>query len=105
VSVSSLPDDWVKKFGLAFVDISNGLCMPINKFAKPAITRVLLDQYLKMIELRKKLELGGRPYHEARILMSVQRVFHKSHLRKFDVYSADKLRTLLYRKRSVIDWD
>jgi len=105
VSVSSFPDDWVEKFGLAFVDIKNGLCMPINKFAKPATTRVLLDHYLNMMEIRKKLELTGRPSHEARKFMSVQRVFHKSRLRKFDVYSAERLRTLLYRKKSVIDWD
>jgi Holliday junction resolvase RusA-like endonuclease len=86
------PDEFVSKDGLIFVEFANSLCMPLNRNAPPQFLLELLNHLKESFDTRLKLQKAGMNYYTARTAMSVQRVFHRSRVSRFEVV---RLETIL----------
>jgi Holliday junction resolvase RusA-like endonuclease len=85
------PDDFVRKDGLIFIELANSLCMPINKNVPPEGLRTLLQAFKMQWKTRRGLEKLGMDYYQAKGVMSIQRVFHRSRLGRFPVVAFETI--------------
>ncbi|MEG4227055.1 RusA family crossover junction endodeoxyribonuclease [Microcoleus sp. N9_B2] len=78
-------DEWLLKDGLIFVHMGKGLCYPIVlKEIDPQCALDILEKLEALIILRQKL-LDRNINYYTRKIMSIQRVFHISRLKDFNV--------------------
>ena len=90
-----MPDEFVSKDGLAFINMGNQLCMPINETISSDHQSTILSHVHKMISARDEFVKRGIDYYQAKMVMSVQRVFHKARLNEFTIIDLeDKLADL-----------
>ena len=95
ITVTYSPDEFVSKEGLAFINMGNHICMPINETLSPDHQNIILNRVLGMIKSRDEYVKNGIDYYQAKIEMSVQRVFHKTRLKEFTIIDLeDKLESL-----------
>lgn len=85
------PDAFVSKDGLTFVEFEKCLCMPMNKNASSESLRLLTKTLKAQFDARNTLQRQGLNYYEAKNVMSIQRVFHKSRVCRFEVISYQSL--------------
>ena len=95
VSLKYLPDEWIPKEGLFFVQFEGAMCMPMHHTSSSSEQLLHLDLFERMIDRRNQLIQRGESYQRARYFMSVQRVFHKTRLKGFEVVTASELRQKL----------
>jgi Holliday junction resolvase RusA-like endonuclease len=88
-------DMFEEKKSLAFVNVKNGLCMPININIEPASQKLLLDIFEKQLKSRDELVKKSLNPSLARGVLSIQRFFHISHCHGFSIYKIDYLRKLI----------
>ncbi len=82
------PDLWLKKEGLKFIDIGNNLCFPLPA-AVPDDAKHLVVLVAQMSQQAKKnLEDGEMDYYRARLILPLQRFYHRSKLDQFEVMEA-----------------
>lgn len=98
VELRFLPDEWLQKQGLVFVQFENGLCMPIQTGESPMGKLGLLEAYSNVLAARRDADKSGLPYKWGRILMPKQRVFHRTRIHGFHVYQETELRANLHRE-------
>lgn len=91
VRIRFTPGDFVRKDGLMFVAMTNSLCMPINRNLPAEALRELLYDFKLQFDTRRKWRERGYDYHTANSFMSLQRVFHRSRVTRFDVTTFDAL--------------
>lgn len=92
VVVKHRPDDWIRKHGLAFVEVINGLCWPINLDLPATANGLMIDSIARMSDANQKLlELTG-DWHLAQLVMPIQRPFHRGRLGRFRVLSLAEAR-------------
>lgn len=92
ISIQCFPDDWLQKKPLVFVHLGKGLCMPVYSDMPSEAMKMFLDRFDSMLETRDKLyDLTG-DYGTSQLVMSVQRVFHRSRLGDFKVIEEADLR-------------
>ena len=92
VVVKHRPDEWIRKKGLVFVEVVNGLCWPINLGLPAAANELVMESMARMSDAsRKLLELTG-DWHLAQLVMPIQRPFHRGRLREFRVLSPAEAR-------------
>lgn len=72
--------DWFPKKGLYFVRFSGGLCWPSFNILSPAAELKILNSLEDRLKLRE-----AHGYEFYRYIASIQRPFHASYLRKFQV--------------------
>ena len=84
------PDLFVSKRDLIFVDLGNSLCFPINKSLSPDGLRILLEALRLQVRTRQTLQTLGMPSDQARGVMPIQRLFHRSRLSAFEVLAIDE---------------
>lgn len=95
VTLKYSPYEWLPKEGLFFVQLEGALCMPIGSNLSPTAQLMLVDTFERMLSLRKQLIEQGMNNYSARSVMSVQRVFHKTRLKYFEVVTSMDLRQKL----------
>lgn len=95
IKIEYLSDEWVSKDGLKFVLVKNNLCMPIHTNLGYDVIKIFLDTYEMMFNTRDKLLEHTKDYYSSNLVMSVQRVFHKSRLIGFEIIELNELRKLL----------
>jgi len=95
------PDEWLSKSGFCFVHLGKGLCFPTTRNAQPRAVLFIVEQVNVMLATRNKLIELGADYYTANGVMSVQRVFHRSRVGRFDVIEIDSLRAEL--KQEIAD--
>ena len=81
------PDEWLRKNGLYFVQLSGGLCVPLSHETPIEFQRIVVSRYESALELRNKALAKGIEYYSANYIMPVQRVFHRTRLGAFEVVS------------------
>ncbi len=87
------PDAWFEKGNIMFVQLQDALCMPICKdFKLSEVFQQLLNILEKRLSYRNSIINSGRSYYEARGVMSIQRLFHRTRLNGFEVKRIDELR-------------
>jgi len=92
IRIIYIPDEFVPKDGLAFVNIKNNLCLPFCKHHSPKALSIFISGYEQQFTCRDELTKHGLDYYQSRGEMSIQRVFHKTRLQKFEVMDLDKVR-------------
>jgi len=78
VSVQYIPDDYVSKQNLIFVNMGNNLFMPFHTDLPKEANQVLLNHLRNGIDLKNQILKGNGDYYQAKLFMSIQRIFHKS---------------------------
>lgn len=81
-------DHWLRMEGLKFIHVENGLCFPfpigIPEDSVPAYVQLIRTA----VKAKSKLELNLEDYYRVRLILPVQRFYHKSRLSKFEVIEA-----------------
>ncbi len=91
VNVEYSPDEFLPKEGLVFVKVQEYLYMPFSENIPRDAMRNMLDIFEKMFTLRNELIDKGNDYYSAKMVMSVQRVFHKGRLGGFSLKTRKEL--------------
>lgn len=92
IELTFFPDEWISKRGLVFVQFENGLCLPIPEAEAPHERLGWLNAYSNVLAARKDADAAGIPYTWARVLMPKQRVFHRTRIHGFTVFSEHEFR-------------
>lgn len=79
------PDEWLRKNGLFFVQLTNGLCLPLSRETPAEFQRDVMAVYVSALRLRDEMIQDGVGYYDASMRMPVQRMFHRSRLSSFTV--------------------
>jgi len=90
-----MPEEWVSKDSLIFAHIGRNLYLPFNQIGSQKAELLALDMLHEMVTLRDQIETQTRDYSAVRRFMPIQRPFHKSRLRDFDLRELDDLRDAL----------
>jgi Holliday junction resolvase RusA-like endonuclease len=80
IYIKYIPDDYVMKEGLIFVNIDNNLFMPFNRNTPFFANMIILEQIRKMTDLKNEVLEKTGDYYQAKMFNSIQRVFHKSRI-------------------------
>ncbi len=91
VNVEYSPDEFLPKEGLVFVKVQENLYMPFSENLPKDPMMSMLDIFDKMFSLRNELIEKGNDYYSAKMVMSVQRVFHKGRLDRFSLKTKEEL--------------
>lgn len=91
VNVEYSPDEFLPKEGLVFVKVQEHLYMPFSENLPEDSMMSKLDIFEKMFSLRNELIEKGNDYYSAKMVMSVQRVFHKGRLGGFFLKTREEL--------------
>jgi len=89
IRIEYIPDEYLPKEGLAFVNIKKNLCLPFCRNHTPESLSILISAYEQQFTCRKELSKQGWDYYKSSSVMSIQRVFHKSRLKNFEVIELD----------------
>lgn len=92
ITINYLNDEWRPKSNTMFVQVDGALCMPISKDLSGEALKILLDGFELQIQSRNRLMEMGKTYYEARSVMSIQRLFHRTRVGEFEVKSIDEFR-------------
>jgi len=89
IRIQFTPDLWMHQEGLVFVHIGDNLCFPLPA-AVPEDARSLFVLVAQMsLNTKKNLEEDPEiDYYRARLILPLQRFYHKSRLRRFEVVDA-----------------
>lgn len=80
ITIQYIPDDYVSKNNLVFVNLGNNLYMPFHTDLKWQAKEILLEHLINGMNLKNEILLKTGNYYQAKMFMSVQRVFHKSRI-------------------------
>ena len=92
VTIKSLPDDFIIKKDLIFIEFSKNICLPFKLDWDTDFQRTILRLWESMLKTRDNLIKKGKSYYEAKYVMPIQRVFHKSKLSDFKIMSLEEIR-------------
>lgn len=87
---ANIPDDRMSKDGLVFVEIRPSLCMPLNANLPKELREMAIEALDAMWGSYEKLRKEGLPHEVAKMVLSVQRPFHKHRVREFTVLSTSE---------------
>jgi len=78
IHIRFIPDEFVQKDGLIFVELDRNLCFPLNERKPDDVMRICIEMLERSMAARDELEALGASREEARYLMPARRLFHKS---------------------------
>lgn len=88
VTMKYVSDEWLPKDGLEFIVFENNLCLPIWSNLKNEHQKMFIERYRAGLDFKDKALRDGVDYTYAKLVMPIQRVFHKGRLEGFKVTSA-----------------
>lgn len=80
VNIQFIADEYVSKSNLVFVRVDRNLYMPLQSDLPKEAKILLLDYLQKVIELKNEIYSKTNDYYEAKKIMPIQRLFHKSRI-------------------------
>lgn len=80
IIVQYIPDDFVSKKNLIFVNLGNNLYMPFHTDIKWQAKEILLEHLINGMNLKNEILIKTGNYCQAKMFMSIQRIFHKSRI-------------------------
>lgn len=80
ITIQYIPDDYVSKNSLVFVNLGNNLYIPFHTDLKWQAKEMLLEYLINGMNSKNEILLKSGNYYQAKMFMSVQRVFHKSRI-------------------------
>jgi Holliday junction resolvase RusA-like endonuclease len=80
ITIQYIPDDYVTKKNLLFVNIGDNLCMPFHSDLPQKANELILNHLENGMNLRNEMLKQTANYYQAKLFMSIQRVFHKSRI-------------------------
>jgi Holliday junction resolvase RusA-like endonuclease len=92
VRINHLPDDWLRKKNLIFIQFSKGLCFPVNHCSSKALLLEKLDSIEAMIKSKEETQSETGDYYHSKIMLPCQRFFHRTRIHGFPVFKVDELR-------------
>lgn len=78
IYIRYMPDDYVAKKNLIFVNMGDNLFFPFHTDVKNESNLIILEHLNKMTELKNQMMKKTGDYYQAKMFNSVQRIFHKS---------------------------
>ncbi|WKV11806.1 RusA family crossover junction endodeoxyribonuclease [Marivirga harenae] len=78
ISIRYIPDDYITKQNLIFVNMGSNLYMPFHTDLPPEFNLKILNHLKKGFDLKERFMEQTLDYYQAKLFTSVQRVFHKS---------------------------
>lgn len=78
IFIRYIPDDYVRKENLIFVNMGDNLFMPFNSSIPKKHMITIISHLENGIELKNAMLAQTGNYYQAKMFTSVQRVFHKS---------------------------
>jgi Holliday junction resolvase RusA-like endonuclease len=95
ITIDFLADEWIPKDALYFLHLGSSIYFPINLIGPAAANHILIDSACRMWRTREELLKLGNDYYVAKSVMSIQRVFHRSRITRFQVIELDALRMIV----------
>ncbi|MEP0869734.1 RusA family crossover junction endodeoxyribonuclease [Trichocoleus desertorum AS-A10] len=92
VRVSYMPDDWLKKKNLFFVQYPKGLCFPVNRDLPHKALNLIVNRVETMLADREELQQLSNDYYFSKTLLPIQRFFHRTRINGFSVVKIDEIR-------------
>ncbi|BAZ21696.1 hypothetical protein NIES4073_25740 [Kalymmatonema gypsitolerans NIES-4073] len=92
VRVKFMPDDWLKKKDLIFIQFPKGLCFPINRNLPDDTLKTILGSVEMMLHRRDQLQAISGDYYFSKMLLPIQRFFHRTRIHNFPVLKIDEIR-------------
>ncbi|WPO78206.1 RusA family crossover junction endodeoxyribonuclease [Flavobacterium sp. KACC 22761] len=80
ISIKYIPDDYVSKINLIFVNLGNNLFIPLQSDLPTKAKKIIIEILEKGMDLRELILKETGDYYQAKMAMSVQRIFHKSRI-------------------------
>ena len=74
------PDAYLRKAGLSFLRVENGLYFPIHDDVDPRALLYLAEHLVRRFQIPRELMAAGSDRQSAHITLPIQRVFHRSKL-------------------------
>lgn len=88
-------DSYFAKKELMFVQLQQGICMPLSNELKPEQMWAFLERFESQFQVRDELMASGVPSYAARCAMSIQRAFHRTRVNGFSVRSREDMKGVL----------
>lgn len=95
ITIDFRNDEWIPKKDVCFMHLGSSTYFPINITGPAAARLLLVDGVCRMWSAREALIKLGADYYDAKGVMSIQRVFHRSRVTRFPVVEVDALRQRL----------
>lgn len=95
ITIKSLPDDFILKKDLLFIEYSSHLCLPLKRDWEIEFQKTIVHHWETMLNMRDELIESGLSYYNSKAVMPIQRVFHKSKLSDFDIISIKEIKKQL----------
>ena len=101
ISIRYSPDDFVAKRNLIFVNIGKNLFFPVHLDSPWKAKEIIIDRLEEMMNLREKMLIEAEDYYQAKSVMSIQRIFHKSRINdKFSIMENNEFRELIEKEKN-----
>jgi Holliday junction resolvase RusA-like endonuclease len=78
VTIQYIPDDYVTKKNLMFVNMGSNLFIPMHSDLPWNVKEILISHLERGMNLRNQVLQQTGDYYQAKLFMSTQRLFHKS---------------------------
>lgn len=78
IAIQYIPDDYVSKKNLMFVNMGSNLFMPMHSDLPWNVKEILITHLKKGMYLRNQILQQTGDYYQAKLFMPIQRLFHKS---------------------------
>lgn len=94
ISIRFYDDEgWMPKGHFKFVQFEKGLCYPVATYFPRELQEAFVRIFEKGLTARADLEKIGVGYEEARALMPVARIFHRTRVSDFPVITLEQFKT------------
>ncbi|MFV0145580.1 RusA family crossover junction endodeoxyribonuclease [Empedobacter falsenii] len=80
INIQFVADEFVSKNNLVFVRIDRNLYMPIQSDLPIEAKKILIEYLQKVVDLKNEIYDKTNDYYEAKRIMPIQRLFHKSRI-------------------------
>ena len=95
ISFRYQPDEWTRRSGLQFVNVGGALCLPYESNIPTHALKLRIEHYDRMFEMSKRLEALTGDHYLSRVVLPVQRLFHRTRIHGFPVVELSTLKAEL----------
>lgn len=96
IAIQYIPDDYVSKKNLMFINMGSNLFMPMHSDLPWNVKEILITHLEKGMYLRNQILQQTGNYYQAKLFMSIQRLFYKSRvIDKFLCMELEEFKSLI----------
>lgn len=98
ISIRYNPDDYVTKKNLIFVNFGNSLFIPLQSNLPIKAKEMIIGVLENGMDLREQILKETEDYYQAKMFMSIQRLFHKSRINaNFKIIEKEEFKKLILK--------